>query len=111
VSTRLQEVDRGERIKFGARWPRLLASISDQRIAAAEDSLRAMLSNIGGKRFPDIGSGSGHFSLTAHRLGATAHSFDFDPEFVDCTQELKRRYSEKAWTIAGPSTLDPDYAS
>lgn len=110
MSTNLQEIGRGERFEFGANWSKFLASISDERIAAAEDSLRAMLGDLTGKRFLDIGSGSGLFSLAAHRLGATVHSFDFDPKSVACTKELRRRYgSEATWTIAEASALDLEY--
>jgi O-antigen/teichoic acid export membrane protein len=42
--------------------------------------------------FLDIGSGSGLFSLAARRLGARVRSFDYDPQSVACTAELRRRY-------------------
>ena len=44
------------------------------------------------KRFLDIGSGSGLFSLAARNLGASIVSFDYDGQSVACTQELKQRY-------------------
>jgi SAM-dependent methyltransferase len=64
-----------------------------------------------GKSFLDIGSGSGLFSLAARRLGARVHSFDYDPESVACTQELKHRFfaSDADWTIERGSVLDADY--
>ena len=63
-----------------------------------------------GKRFLDIGSGSGLSSLAATRLGASVHSFDFDPRCVACTKELKRRYAQNAeWTIEVGSVLDATY--
>src|SRR5947207_12100895 len=46
------------------------------------------------------------------RLGAErVHSFDYDPQSVDCTVELKRRYFSEAgnWTIGQGSVLDSDY--
>ena len=54
-----------------------------------------------GRSFVDIGSGSGLFSLAARNLGATVHSFDFDPHSVACTTELRRRYhpDDPAWTV------------
>ena len=63
------------------------------------------------KRFLDIGSGSGLFSLAARRLGAKVHSFDYDPHSVACTLELKRRYfpDDRDWTIDQGSALDVDY--
>jgi SAM-dependent methyltransferase len=65
-----------------------------------------------GKSFIDIGSGSGLFSLAAMRLGAArVHSFDYDPNSVACTQELRRRYFQQAgnWTIEQGSVLDAEY--
>ena len=64
-----------------------------------------------GKTFLDIGSGSGLFSLAARRLGASVHSFDFDPLSVACAQELKRRYfpGDVSWTIEEGDVLDVDY--
>src|SRR5205085_5450601 len=48
----------------------------------------------------------------AKRLGATrVHSFDFDPNSVACTSELKRRFFAKDpnWTIEQGSVLDKPY--
>ena len=107
------EVAQGERFEFGANWAQFLEVLNDQRIALAEQSLRTMLGldNLKGKRFLDIGSGSGLFSLAARRLGATVHSFDYDPQSVACTAELKRRYflDDPAWIVEQGSALDKDY--
>jgi len=66
-----------------------------------------------GKRFLDIGSGSGLFSLAARRLGATVHSFDFDSNSFSCTQELRRRFfpGDANWRIEQGSALDGDYVA
>ena len=106
-----REVAAGERFPFGRNWARFLARLSDQRIAAAEASLRAMLGieDLRGLRFLDVGSGSGLFSLAARRLGAIVHSFDFDSEAVACTRELRRRFysdNDPHWVIEQGSVLD-----
>lgn len=107
------EVSRGERFEFGANWAQFLSVLNDERIALAEQSLINMLgvSNLQGKRFLDIGSGSGLFSLVARRLGATVHSFDYDPQSVACTAELKRRYcpDDPDWIVEQASALDKVY--
>jgi 2-polyprenyl-3-methyl-5-hydroxy-6-metoxy-1,4-benzoquinol methylase len=107
------EVSSGERFEFGKNWSRLLSQLDDKRIAAAEESLCLMLEmkDLKGKRFLDIGSGSGLFSLAARRLGASVHSFDYDPESVACTSELKHRHfpQDNSWTIEEGSALDTDY--
>ena len=51
------------------------------------------------------------FSLAARRLGATVHSFDYDPQSVACTTELRRRYfsGDPDWRVERASVLDPEY--
>jgi 2-polyprenyl-6-hydroxyphenyl methylase/3-demethylubiquinone-9 3-methyltransferase len=106
------EVASGDRFEFGANWASFLTRLNDARIETAEESIRQYLDvdDLKGKTFLDIGSGSGLFSLAARRLGARVTSFDFDPQSVACTAELKRRYSEKDsnWTVRQGSVLDRD---
>jgi SAM-dependent methyltransferase len=107
------EVAAGERFEFGRNWSRFLELLDDDRIQRAEESLREMLETetLEGKSFVDIGSGSGLFSLAARRLGARVHSFDFDPQSVACTVELKRRFfpGDSHWSVEEASALDPGY--
>src|SRR5947209_7772779 len=108
-----EEVTQGKRFTFGKNWANFLASLNDQRIKVAEESLQTMLGmkHLEGKRFLDIGCGSGLFSLAARRLGAEVYSFDFDPESVSCTNTLKSRFFPKpsGWTIEEGSALDNSY--
>lgn len=108
-----REVARGDRFEFGENWSRFLSVLDENRIAAAERCLLAMLDHdrLEGVRFLDIGSGSGLSSLVARRLGATVHSFDYDAKSVACTSELKRRYfpDDKRWAIERGSVLDRAY--
>lgn len=107
------EIEKGERFEFGANWAQFLNVLNDERVALAEQSLRTMLgvNDLKGKDFLDIGSGSGLFSLAARRLGATVHSFDYDPQSVACTAELKRRYypDDADWIVEQGSVLDREY--
>jgi 2-polyprenyl-3-methyl-5-hydroxy-6-metoxy-1,4-benzoquinol methylase len=111
--THAAEVARGERFEFGKNWARFLAVLDDDRIVAAERALQEMLRSptLEGRRFLDIGSGSGLSSLAARRLGARVHSFDYDPASVACTSELRRRYfpSDTQWTVERGSALDAAY--
>jgi len=108
-----REIEEGRRFEFGANWTRFLSAFDEQRVTAAERSLLDMLGvdTLVGSRFLDIGSGSGLFSLAARRLGAIVHSFDFDPQSVGCTKELKRRFfaSDSQWVIEEGSALDRAY--
>jgi len=110
-----EEVSSGQRFAFGKNWAKFLMSLNDAKIARAQQSLRAMLDvdDLRGKRFLDAGSGSGLFSLAARRLGATVVSFDYDPQSVACTNELKRRYfpNDSGWTVEQASVLDEKYVT
>lgn len=107
------EVAQGRRFEFGRNWSRFLTALNEDRITEAEKSLKTLLevSDLRGKRFLDIGSGSGLFSLAARRLGASVHSFDYDPKSVACTQELRRRYfpDDPDWRVEEGSALDEEY--
>lgn len=108
-----QDIEAGKRFEFGANWARFLDVLDEARILDAEASIKEMLgiTSLEGRSFLDIGCGSGLFSLAARRLGATVHSFDFDPESVSCAEELKRRYfpSDADWQIERGSALDYRY--
>lgn len=113
LSAHEREVARGERFRFGANWARFLELLDDDRIATAQASLRQMLERdrLDGLTFLDAGSGSGLFSLAARLLGARVHSFDFDPQSVACTRELRRRYfpDDPMWVVDEASVLDVSY--
>lgn len=127
TSSHAAEIEANKRFPFGANWARFLEHLAPARIAAAERSLLEMLRlpSLQGLRFLDAGSGSGLFSLAARRLGAQVHSFDFDPQSVACTRELRRRHASgslagaaylkapegeaEAWTVEEGSVLDPGY--
>lgn len=115
VTGHAEEVQMGRRFEFGENWSRFLDVLNEERILSAEASLQRMLglSTLAGKTFLDVGSGSGLFSLAAHRLGAIVHSFDYDPQSVACAKELRRRYAlgDASWTIAQQSVLDGAYMS
>lgn len=108
-----EEVKQGSRFSFGGNWLRFLEVLNESRIKQAEKSLCEMLKvdDLQDKTFLDIGSGSGLFSLAARRLGAKVHSFDYDPQSVACTTELKRRYflDDPDWLVESGSVLDAEY--
>lgn len=108
-----QEVRSGSRFEFGANWTSFLNTLDDEGICHAERSFREMigLTELTGKTFLDVGSGSGLTSLVARRLGAKVYSFDFDPKSFACTKELKRRYfsDDTDWIVEEGSVLDQGY--
>ena len=110
MSRHTSEVRHGDRFEFGANWTRFLSVLNDERINEAKISLKKMLGvdSLIGKTFLDVGSGSGLFSLAARLLGAKVFSFDYDPQSLSCTAELKRRYfpGDFDWTVESGSVLD-----
>ena len=113
--THSEELAAGERFSFGANWSNFINTLNEERVQEAEKSLREFLDvfSLDGKSFLDVGSGSGLFSLAARRLGARVQSFDYDPQSVACTTQLKKRYfpDDPAWVVEEGSVLDVDYLS
>ena len=99
--------------EFGRNWASFLRVVNQERIAIAQKSLVDMLgcSDLRGKTFLDIGTGSGLFSLAAMQLGAKVLSFDYDLDSVNCARELKRRFfpASSRWQIEQGSVLDREY--
>lgn len=98
------------RFAFGENWRAFLSSLDEDRILEAVKSIQSRLGtdSLVGKRFLDIGSGSGLFSLASHRLGADVVSIDYDLDSVRCTEELRRRYAPDSshWLVQQGSVLD-----
>lgn len=105
-----------DRFGFGANWTNYLRHVDEERIGEAVRSLRAVIGEaaIEGRTWLDIGSGSGLFSLAAARLGASRlHSFDYDPDSVACTLQLRERegIDHERWTVEQGSALDAPYVA
>lgn len=116
MSDSTTEIKQGERFAFGENWSHFLEVVDEGSIRDAEVSLQGMLKleRLDGMTFLDAGCGSGLFSLAAWRLGAKVHSFDYDPQSVATTIEMRRRYGNNAnnsWHIETGSVLDVDYLS
>jgi 2-polyprenyl-6-hydroxyphenyl methylase/3-demethylubiquinone-9 3-methyltransferase len=114
IATKNDEVESLDgRFSFGENWLSFIETLDEHRISEAERSLKALCGadDLRGKRFIDIGSGSGLSSLAARRLGATVFSFDYDPQSVAGTRKLKERFfpDDPSWQIGQGSALDPAY--
>ncbi len=95
---------------FGRNWRKFLDELTEERVEQARESLAESFGEvpISGKRFLDVGSGSGLFSLAALQLGAEhVFSFDMDAYSVECAESLRDRhgYSDR-WEIEQGSILD-----
>lgn len=76
---------------FGKNWKSFIKLITPEKIEQAKESLTNFLGNIEGKRFLDLGCGSGLFSLAAYKLGATVVSIDIDEDCVECAKQIRAR--------------------
>jgi len=103
------------RYEFGSNWKSFVeTALNEKRVAHAVSSLREFLGveDLRGRRFLDIGCGSGLFSLAAQLLGAEhVESFDYDPDSVATAQQLRSRFQipEERWKIRRGSVLDTGF--
>lgn len=97
---------------FGDNWAAYAKAISEKDIEEAIEGLRRLLGEGGlhGKRFLDIGSGSGIHSLAALRSGASeVVAVDLDPESVATTQRvLQSRAPGSRHRVKQASVFDLD---
>ena len=103
------------RFEFGKNWEDYSANINRKAVASAERSLRQWipLDDLSGKKFLDIGSGSGLFSLAAWLWGGVeVYSFDYDENSVRCTKKIKDSVpmeEGRRWTVEQGDVLDSSY--
>ncbi|MEY6432690.1 class I SAM-dependent methyltransferase [Thioalkalicoccus limnaeus] len=99
------------RFGFGENWSRFVAAhLNEERIAEAQRHLLRFLglADLRGRRFLDIGCGSGLHSLAALRAGAErVVSFDYDPNSVATTERVRALAgAPDHWTVTQGSVLD-----
>lgn len=101
------------RFGFGKNWQAFVPNIDDMRVERAKESLTSFfeLSDLHGKTFVDIGSGSGLFSYATYLLGAERIvSFDYDPNSVAATTVLWEKAGKPShWSVQQGSALDTAY--
>ncbi|NNL99338.1 MAG: methyltransferase domain-containing protein [Gammaproteobacteria bacterium] len=102
-----------DRFAFGRNWSQFLEGLDDEKLRVAAEALMSALggTSLAGKRFLDIGCGSGIVSLTARQLGATVVSFDYDKDSVGCAEKLRERYfaDDPDWAVSQGSVLDAEF--
>lgn len=82
--------------EFGQNWRSYAANLSGPEIDNATEALRTLLQieNLEGRRFLDIGCGSGIHALAALRLGAMeVLALDIDPDSVDTARRLLAQHA------------------
>lgn len=106
-----QAVDLTEReahFDFGKNWADYSRLIDESKLDAAVDGVNRLVSDLQGKSFLDIGSGSGLFSAAALRLGAArVHAVDIDEDSVDTTRNVLSMYGgDASWVAERKSVFD-----
>ena len=84
-----------ERFEFGANWSSFARLLDAERLASAERRLASLLGtgDLSGRRFLDIGCGSGLHALAALRLGAReVVAIDLDATSVSTAREVLARF-------------------
>lgn len=94
---------------FGENWASYARLVTDAQVEQAITSLgRLVGGDLRGKRFLDIGCGSGLHSLAALRLGASeVVALDIDPDSVATTRQLLTKHADGApWSTQVTSVFD-----
>lgn len=108
-----QDLTRAEtHFAFGRNWAEYATKITEAEVREAEAGLSRLLGGerLDGKRFLDIGSGSGVHSLAALRLGAReVVAVDIDADSVATTRAVLSRFaSDGVYRIERKSVFDLD---
>jgi len=96
---------------FGKNWASYANLVNDAQISEAVSALRRLIGgDLVGKRFLDIGSGSGLHALAALMLGASeVVAVDIDPDSVATTRRMLGTHAVgKNWQAIESSVFDLD---
>src|SRR5262249_40573197 len=107
-------LDQASHFAFGKNWASYSKLVTDERVQEAIASLRRLAGgDLTGKRFLDIGCGSGLHSLAALRLGAEELvAVDIDPDSVATTRNLLQQNAPaQRWSVMERSVFDPQIGS
>ena len=95
---------------FGENWADFARIVDDDRINAAVEGLKRLLAGVdlSGKRFLDIGCGSGLHALAALKLGAAeVFAVDLDPHSVKTARALLSQHAPGcSWRVEKRSVFD-----
>jgi len=103
-----------QKFAFGKNWQYFLDNyFNEERLESAVNSLKEILNieSLSGKKFIDIGCGSGLFSLAAYKLNAEKIiSLDVDKFSIRCCNQLFETYNKPPnWQIIEGSILDDEF--
>jgi 2-polyprenyl-3-methyl-5-hydroxy-6-metoxy-1,4-benzoquinol methylase len=101
-----------ERFAFGENWRDFSKDLDEEKVSGAREGVVRLLGtdDLTGKTFLDVGCGSGLMSLAAHQLGAAVTAFDYDPDSVATSIDVRDRYGATYPVMQG-SALDADFVT
>ena len=105
------DIDQKSHFAFGKNWASYAETITEDKIEEAKKWLRRLVGDsLSGKRFLDIGCGSGIHSLAALRLGASeVVGIDLDADSVATTIAVLTRHAPNMnWRASVFSVFDLD---
>ena len=108
MSESVDLLDQKSHFAFGKNWASYAKLITDAQVNEAIASLRRLVGgDLTGKRFLDIGCGSGLHSLAALRLGASeVVALDIDADSVATTRQLlQANASGQRWSASEASVF------
>lgn len=113
IMTIESEIKSGSRFHFGRNWKNYRSRAGADAVAKAAASIRKLLNkqDLVGQQMLDAGSGSGLFSAASYALGAEIVSFDYDPDSVACTEQMRSEAGNdlSKWKVLTGSLLDDDF--
>jgi 2-polyprenyl-6-hydroxyphenyl methylase/3-demethylubiquinone-9 3-methyltransferase len=108
MSKSVDLIDQKSHFAFGKNWASYAKLVTDAQLEEAISSLRRLAGgDLAGKRFLDIGCGSGLHALAALRLGAReVVALDIDSDSVATTRQLLQAYaSGQPWSAMEASVF------
>src|SRR6266480_5789396 len=102
-------IDQRSHFAFGKNWASYARLVTDAQVEEAIAGLRRLAGGaLEGKRFLDIGCGSGLHALAALRLGASeVVALDIDSDSVATTRNLLTKYAAGGcWSTQQVSVFD-----
>jgi SAM-dependent methyltransferase len=102
-------LDQTSHFAFGKNWASYAKLVTEAQIAEAEKGLQRLIGgDLKGKRFLDIGCGSGLHALAALRLGAAeVVAVDIDPDSVATSRKmLEANAPGQQWRVLEKSVFD-----
>ena len=87
---------------FGQNWSDYSELVEERHILSAEEDLTRLmnLDSFAGRKWCDLGCGSGIHAVAAARLGAIVSAVDIDPQSISTTERLAKKFEVKESVVS-----------